>query len=229
MTVELIAYTQRPGGSGNPVDVVEQAAAVCYDSKPTRSARIALACARSGHLSVWEHINFTFHVSDVSRALLTQLTRHRHASFSVRSQRYCREDGFTYINPFLGQDQPDAQRDFEVIVDFAAQGYEALLRDGAKPEDARMVLPNACCTELYLTCNGRALIEMSHKRLCSRAQREIRELFSAMKMTVCEVCPELARLMRPQCMQYEVPFCPEHNGCGLYPTLREVAHGSDQP
>ena len=66
MEVELITYTM------GCEDVVERAAAVCYDSKPTKGYRIAASCARSGHMSVWEHLNVTFHISGVSRALLAQ-------------------------------------------------------------------------------------------------------------------------------------------------------------
>ena len=46
----------------------------------------------SGHESVLEHVSFTFAISGVSRALLAQITRHRMASFSVRSQRYVNYD-----------------------------------------------------------------------------------------------------------------------------------------
>ena len=79
--------------------VVEQAASVCYDSQPTETYRIAKTCKASGHTSVLEHISFTFHITGVSRTLLAQLTRHRHASFSVRSQRYCNEEDFQYVQP----------------------------------------------------------------------------------------------------------------------------------
>ncbi|MGI6215611.1 MAG: FAD-dependent thymidylate synthase, partial [Christensenellales bacterium] len=52
----------------------------------------------SGHLSVIEHISFTFGVEGVSRVLLAQLTRHRIASFSVQSQRYVsKAKGLNYI------------------------------------------------------------------------------------------------------------------------------------
>ena len=57
------------------------------------------ACYNSGHHSVLEFANFTFHITGVSRALLAQLTRHRHAGYAVRSQRYCSEDGFDYVIP----------------------------------------------------------------------------------------------------------------------------------
>jgi len=46
-----------------------------------------------GHMSPLEHSSFTFGIEGVSRALLAQLTRHRIASFSVKSQRYVGEVG----------------------------------------------------------------------------------------------------------------------------------------
>ena len=106
MTVDLIAYTQRvvPTSDKNPLDIVEEAASICYDSSMTDDYKIAKGCKASGHYSVLEHINFTFYVKDVSRALLAQISRHRHISMSCRSQRYCSEDGFKYVNPFTGED-----------------------------------------------------------------------------------------------------------------------------
>ena len=44
--------------------------------------------AERGHESVIEHINLTFRVEGISRALLQELARHRHISLSVRSTRY---------------------------------------------------------------------------------------------------------------------------------------------
>ena len=87
MKVELVAYTQMLGENKNPLSVCERAASVCYNSRPTSIFAIAKACKKSGHMSVLEHINFTFHITGVSRALLAQLSRHRHISLSVRSQR----------------------------------------------------------------------------------------------------------------------------------------------
>lgn len=91
-------------------------------------------------------------------------------------------------------------------------------------EDARAVLPNACCTEFYITMNARALIEMSHLRLCSRAQKEIREMFTEMKKEVTQVCPEVANWMVPSCeANPKYPFCPEGRGCcGRHPRLADV-------
>ena len=91
MKVELITYTPDPAG------ICGEAAAVCTDSKNPESAlRHAVG---SGHTSVLEHAVFTFRVEGLSRAALAQLTRHRLASFDVRSQRYVRIHGIDLVIP----------------------------------------------------------------------------------------------------------------------------------
>ena len=222
MDVEIVAMSQPILlGDRNPIGICEQAASVCYDSKPTKAYRIAKSCMASGHMSVMEHISFTFHVKGISRACLAQLSRHRHISLSVRSQRYCREDNFDFVNPC----RSGTVGSLAVCnaVDDANRNYKKLLNTGLKPEDARMVLPNACCTELYLTANARSLIEMSHLRLCTRAQQEIRELFSLMRDLLRGFCPEVAERMVPSCEAHaELSFCPERESCGKHLKLSEL-------
>lgn len=234
MKVELVALTQ-PYKKGNreivnPMYVVEQSASVCYDSEPTANFKIAKGCAKTGHMSVYEHISFTFHVTGVSRALLAQLTRHRHASYSVRSQRYCDESEFEFVvpkslNSKFSEDVISVCA-FQAAMKNAMDAYDDILSgEDVSKEDARMVLPNACCTELYLTMNARALIESSHLRLCNRAQEEIRDMFGYMKKEVMDVCPEVADLMVPSCeINPQYPFCPEAKSCGRHPKLSEVYH-----
>lgn len=221
MEVELIAKTCPINGYSD-MQVVEQAACVCYKSEPTPDYRIAKACYNSGHLSTWEHISFTFHIKGVSRALLAQLSRHRHISLSVSSQRYiCYDDGFGYVNPFM--EGTVAYDFFESDISELQDNYNRYIVMGEKPENARAVLPNACCTELFLTMNARALIEASNKRLCTRAQSEIREMFQKMKEELLIHSPIVGERMVPQCEKNEkYPFCPEHKSCGRHPKLSEV-------
>ena len=216
MKVELVAFTQGMSSEVDPMAIAEQAASVCYDSKPTENLKIVKQCIASRHMSVLEHVSFTFHIQGISRACLAQLSRHRHISLSVRSQRYCREDNFEFVNPFiLGK--------FDEFMEEVRSHYVEMVESGAAPEDARAVLPNACCTELYLTANARALIEMSHLRMCSRAQREIRELFYKIRRCLRNVCPIVAANMAPACeARGGIPFCTEHDSCGLHPRLSEL-------
>lgn len=224
MQVELIAYST-PANERykyNPMKVVEQCASVCYDSEPDfHGYRIAKGCAKTGHMSVFEHAYFTFRVAEISRACLAQLTRHRHFSFSVRSQRYCNESRSEPVFPAsTDEDQDGIIAD---AYDYAWDAYDRLIENGVAKEDARMVLPNAAETELYMSMNARALIEASHLRLCNRAQEEIRTMFGKMKEEVKQVSPEIAEMMVPKCeVNPSYPFCTERKGCGKHPQLSEV-------
>lgn len=224
MLVELIAYSMPIKGRCNPMAIVEQCASVCYDSEPDFDKfRIAKGCAKTGHMSVFEHAYFTFRVTEISRACLAQLTRHRHFSFSVRSQRYCDESTIgCIIPPTVTEEQYDIlMQSYSDSID----KYAFLTSSGMAKEDARMVLPNAAETELYMSMNARALIEASHLRLCNRAQEEIRTMFGKMKKEVEQVSPEIAEMMVPKCeLNKNYPFCTERKSksCGKHPMLSEV-------
>ena len=208
MMVKLIRYTPAP------VELGGEAAAICTASDKPRSAlRGALA---SGHESVIEHASFTFRVEGVSRALLAQITRHRIASFSVESQRYVVHDGgFDYVIPprieALGE---EAVKQFEAQMATIADWYDSWMfmlgKDGA--EDARFVLPNACCTQMIMTMNARELRHFFSLRCCNRAQWEIRAVADEMLRQCMMVAPELFNDAGPGCVR---GHCPEgKKSCG---------------
>lgn len=218
-SVRLIAHTP------DPLSVIESAAAVCYNSKPTKSGRIAKQCYKSGHTSVFEHASFTFEITGVSRALLAQITRHRIASFSVRSQRYCSEDDFATVIPNSVQ-KNNADNIFRSAIVACRSAYKRMVNAGVPKEDARFVLPNACETTIVMTMNMRELINFCGLRMCSRAQWEIRGVAIAMAECVREVEPQLAEYLRPNCERYApYYFCTETHGCGKHPMLSEVFDG----
>lgn len=170
----------------NPI-VCEIAAGMCYDAKDQHKA--LLHAMDGGHESVLEHCKFTFQVEGVSRALLAQLTRHRIASFSVQSQRYVTlTGGFPYVTPpriyDLGKEYV---KRYENQMEQISRWYDEWLaifgKDGA--EDARFVLPNACCTKLVFTMNVRELRHFFALRCCKRAQWEIRTLANEL-LRICK-------------------------------------------
>lgn len=217
MQVNLLAYTP------NPVQVIETAAAKCYDSKPSEDGKIMLACYRSGHHSVLEHATFSFEITGVSRALLAQLTRHRPFSFSVRSQRYCDESSMKTVVPRTVSNSDVALGIYNSTIDYIAGSYKLLKSLGIPNEDARSILPNSCETELVATTNLRELVHFCNLRLCSRAQEEIRELAKAMRDLVVEVMPKAKTMLVPKCEIYApYCFCVEHSCCGKYPKLKDI-------
>lgn len=210
----------------DPIMAIEEAASNCYDSTPSSDGKIFNHCVKSGHTSVTEFCTFTFHIEGVSRALLAQLTRHRHAGYAVRSQRYCNEDGFNYVTPPSIQKHEHALESFESAMLYLQLTYERLQACGIDNEDARYVLPNACETTLEVTMNLRALMNFMNERLCTCAQWEIRQLAQEMKRLIVEQVPELEPYLVPKCEKNGKEFgaCNESKKrtCGRHPRLAEI-------
>ena len=148
----------------------------------------------SGHYSVIEHIQVTFAISNVSRACTHQFVRHRHMSFSQKSQRYVKEKGqFDYIIP------------------------PTIARAGIPAEDARAVLPNAASTSIVASLNLRELIHLANLRLCTRAQYEIRTMIRMMCDELIKEEEWLKPYLVPKCER--LGYCDEDKSCGRKPKL----------
>lgn len=199
LTVIRTCYSYR-----KPTEIVVAEGNKYFGERGSEANRLFNHIVNSGHTSTLEHINFTFAIEGVSRALLAQLTRHRVGwSYSVQSQRYVkmssesRSGGFDYVVPESVKNLPkeagvpfgDAMRD-------AQMWYDILVDLGVPQEDARSVLPNAATTNLVVTCNLRALIDFVGKRNRSKgAQSEIAQLAEIMKQKVKTVEPRLAEFL----------------------------------
>jgi thymidylate synthase (FAD) len=87
-----------------------------------------------------------------------------------------------------------------LIEDFINQGMDEKAAEKKANEDARMVLPNACCTSIIVTMNVRSLFNFFKHRCCNRAQWEIRELAMEMYKLCMEVAPNIFRHAGPDCV-----------------------------
>ena len=177
------------------------------------------------HFSPFEHASFTFAVEGVSRALLAQITRHRIASFSVRSQRYVNEGEFDYVIPpaieALGEEQKKKyESQMEQMLCWYREWQQMLGGAGEKSnEDARFVLPNACETKMIVTMNARELMHFFSLRCCNRAQWEIRDIAWQMLEEVLKVAPAVFGLSGPGCLR---GACPEgKKSCGKAAEIKE--------
>ena len=202
MRAELVAYTPAAG------NICGQAAGMCTGSKNKElSLKHSLA---SGHESVLEHAVFTFRVEGLSRAALSQLTRHRLASFSVKSQRYVKLDNPEMVVPesiLTSRYAAEAQSTMRYCMNL----YERMVEDGVPKEDARYVTPQAVSTDLFITMNARELRHFFSLRCCNRAQWEIRELADEMLKLCRLTAPALFEDAGPGCVKDN---CPEQKPCG---------------
>lgn len=204
MKVTLIAHTP------NPENVVATAAKLCYSSKTLTelydetinkdNEKYLNKLAELGHTSPLEHATFTFGIEGVSRALLAQITRHRIASYSVKSQRYVSEVNSQYVIPDEIMKSSEARVIYADALDKVSKAYDQLSKLGIEKEDARFVLPNATATQMIVTMNARSLLNFFGLRCCNRAQWEIRALADEMLKLCLEVAPTLFGKAGASCM-----------------------------
>ena len=170
----------------------------------------------SGHYSTIEHIQVTFAISNVSRACTHQLVRHRHMSFSQKSQRYVKEKGqFDFIIPPTIERDPELIAKFEGFMAEISKLYCEFTEAGIPAEDARAVLPNAATTSIVASLNLREMIHLANLRLCSRAQYEIRTMIKLMCEALVAEEPWLKNYLVPKCERWG--FCDEDKSCGRMP------------
>ncbi len=216
------------GMPSNLLDVIYTACRTCYsadgaveifnniiDDKEKKLSLIKRIIS-SGHYSTIEHIQLTFAINNISRAATHQLVRHRHMSFSQKSQRYVKEAEFDYIIPTAIEKNPELLEKFEAHMAQTSKLYAEFVEAGIKKEDARSILPNATASSIVTSLNLRELIHLANLRLCTRAQLEIRMCVAKMCKLVIEKEPWLAEHLVPKCER--LGYCDEDNSCGRKPT-----------
>ncbi|MFI6512940.1 FAD-dependent thymidylate synthase [Streptosporangium sp. NPDC050855] len=183
---------------GYPKDteaLIEYAGRLCYQSwekknpATQKNADYIAHIISQGHLSVLEHSSASLYVEGVSRSLLAELTRHRHLSFSVISQRYCSPENVPVIPPAI---QEDLELTSALLTRYQEMKgwYDSLVFDLTKKglprkqarEAARSVLPNMTPVELVVTGNFRAWREVIARRIDPSADAEIQQ-FAQMALT----------------------------------------------
>ena len=227
MNVKLLTYTK------DPEKIVAAAAKLCYSKSDIETLMDGLTDEKVSsfldklesykHFSPVEHASFTFGIEGVSRSFLAQISRHRIASFSVQSQRYVDMDNADHVVPKEIYDAGySAVRLYEESVKNSFNNYNELkeeltrkyIAEGMKEspakkkaqEDARYLLPEACCTRMIVTMNARELNHFFNLRCCNRASREIREVAEEMLKLVYPVAPHLFKDAGPSCV---CGACPE--------------------
>lgn len=149
---------------------------------------------------------------------------------NMGSFRYIDKSGFTYTTPIEIWNNIYASKIYKDImghIEEVRKDIKALLvEDGVDEkranECANFVLPRATNSTLTIGFTPEALLQFMHKRLCSRAQPEIKKLAIMIKKAIKEVNPEFEKELVPHCVH--LMWCPEGKKmtCGAYPTKNEV-------
>lgn len=165
------------------------------------------------HWSPFEHGSITFSIK-TSKAIGIQLIRHRSFTFQEFSQRYSevteiepielrkqaednRQSSTEVFDPIVGKVNKTlkASTQLAFALDIAQKTYKLLLEAGVARECARMVLPMATSTHIYMTGTLRSWIHFCQIRNDKHAQKEIQEIAQAIQEILKEQCPITAKAL----------------------------------
>lgn len=176
--------------------IVEEAGRTCYKSNKDEfnlddAERFIKMILDSKHESVIEHVSLTFKII-TNRAIANEIVRHRIASYSQESTRYCNysKDKFnnelTFIEPLL---EDEEYKDWLVSMNSIEDTYMKLIDKEIKPDIIRGILPLDLKTEIVMTMNIRSLRNFLGSRLHSTAHPQIKEIAHYIYNTVKEKYP----------------------------------------
>ena len=164
---------------------IEKAGRTCYKSEGRITAESAKSFVRMlierGHESVLEHESITVRFI-CDRGISHEIVRHRLASYSQESTRYCNysNDRFgyeiTFIKPCFLKEGTGAYASWMVAMHLANITYSDMLAEGYTPQEARSVLPNSTKTEIVMTANLREWRHFLKLRTAKAAHPQMREL-----------------------------------------------------
>lgn len=164
---------------------IERIGRVCYKSEELitedSAEKFIGNILKRGHESVIEHEKISVKMV-CDRGVTHEIVRHRVASYSQESTRYCnyQKDKFgnelTFIKPvFWKEDSPEYALWKESMQQIEDQ-YMKLIEMGASAQEARSILPNSLKTEIVVTMNLREWRHFFRLRTASAAHPQIREI-----------------------------------------------------
>ena len=185
--------------NGMALELIEAAGRTCYKSEdkitPDSAPAFAAMILKRGHESVIEHVGATVRFI-CDRGVSHEIVRHRIASYSQESTRYCDYEGghvAFVIPPWVDVEPGEYDRPLGILRDadygwfgsmlHAENYYKALREQDWRPEQARSVLPNSLKTEIVMTANLREWRHFFKLRTAPAAHPQMREV----------ACPLLAQ------------------------------------
>jgi thymidylate synthase (FAD) len=180
------------------LESIEKAGRVCYKSEdkiaPDSAEEFIRRILQSGHESVIEHEKITVKII-CDRGLSHEIVRHRIASYSQESTRYCNYNKnkfgneLTLIRPFFWNKDPEKYAIWQETMQTIENNYNKLISMGAQPGEARSILPNSLKTEIVVTMNLRAWRHFFKLRTAVKAHQQMREITIPMLQRFKEIIP----------------------------------------
>lgn len=177
---------------------IELCGRVCYKSENViteeSSINFVKNIIQSGHESVLEHEKISVRLI-CDRGVSHEIVRHRIASYSQESTRYCnysrdKFDGeLVFIKPCFWEEESINYSIWKHTMEMCETAYLDMIRNGATAQEARSVLPNSLKTEIVMTMNMREWRHFFKLRTSKRAHPQMREITIPLLKAMKEVVP----------------------------------------
>lgn len=164
---------------------IELIGRVCYKSEDKITDESAETFVKSilknGHESVIEHEKISVRIV-CDRGVSHEIVRHRIASYSQESTRYCNysKEKFgkelTFIKPVFWKEDSNSYHIWEEMMKSVETMYNNLIEIGATPQEARSILPNSLKTEIVVTMNLREWRHFLKLRTSKKAHPQMRQV-----------------------------------------------------
>ena len=185
---------------------IERAGRVCYKSegniKADSAEKFIRGIIKRGHESVIEHATVSFKIV-CDRGVTHELVRHRLASYSQESTRFCDYSAgkfggeLTFIKPCFWSDDDENFLLWKATMAQLEKTYLAMRAAGARPEEARSILPNSLKTEIFVTMNLRELRHFLKLRTAKAAHPQMREVALKIYQILVETLPAVFDDLQP--------------------------------
>ena len=188
------------------IQKLERAGRVCYKSegniKADSAEKFIRGIIKRGHESVIEHATVSFKIV-CDRGVTHELVRHRLASYSQESSRFCDYSAgkiggeLTFIKPCFWTDDDENFQLWKATMAQLEKTYLAMRAAGARPEEARSILPNSLKTEIFVTMNLREWRHFLKLRTAKAAHPQMREIALKIYQILVEKLPAVFDDLKP--------------------------------
>ena len=174
---------------------LDSAARLCYKSEGkinyNNLGNVIRSCIKNGHTSVLEHVSLSFNVV-LDNGILREWTRHRIASYSVESTRYCdysSKGGIKYIAPIEFEEGSAAYKIWKRSCEHDEAAYNEMAELQCQPQERRSVLNFSVACEMRFTANLRSLRNLLSLRCAKTAHLHMRELCIPLLLYLKDLIP----------------------------------------
>ena len=218
----------------NPITLIGKEAGICWGANVTDDAKNkkrGWECIRNDHGRTLEYPQAYIVIDGYSARVMRELYTHiggspKRLQASTRYIDYTEfSDKEQYVIPHKIAENEEALNVYKMVMQTITNGMTTL-EDAYKipREDIAMLLPLGMNSKMVLRTNLRNLIDMSHQRLCKRANWEFRILFGDIMQALCAYSDEWKEVIQerfmPKCKS--LGYCPEKFSCGAYESSREA-------